>query len=283
MRFWSRRLANGMGDTAGVSAQARGIRNEEKRAGNYALRRAYQAGRPGEAVAVDINGVNIREEAEAQAVMNQRLESHVHREVSNFKCRDRGSISARPGSFGEKASSSPSSSSSGGGKVTSGKLASSFNVYRIVISLVAVLFLLETVTHGFVFLLFRHTDLQAESLEIFPRVFGRASRQAAAESGGEDVRFVPTNVVERLLLSKGKATVAELRKEARSPVRFPRLALVRITCGFVIACASRCSLRGEDVATFIGVRASVCVIFFEVYRGVCGFCMVLVNFSDETF
>ena len=95
---------------------------------------------------------------------------------------------------------------------------------KILLFLVAVLFLIETATHGFVFLLFRHTVLQADSLDIFPRVFG-----TGLAVPGDDVRFVPRNVVERLLLSKGKATVAELRKETRSPVRFPRLALVSRT------------------------------------------------------
>jgi hypothetical protein len=221
------RLVNGMGDSSAVSAQAWGNWTEassEKRSGNYPLRRSYQTGRPGEASpgAVDMNGVH---KDNAQAVMNQRLDNHSHNTIvngnghahvlaSNFKCR--GGTPRSKTSYGEKASVAST------GK--SGKI--SLNVYRILISLVAILFLIETVAQGFVFLLFRHADLQAESVEIFPRVFGSSSEQAA--TSGADVRFVPRNVVERLLLSKGKATVAELRKEARSPVRFPRLALVRI-------------------------------------------------------
>lgn len=99
-------------------------------------------------------------------------------------------------------------------------------VYRIFISVVAVFVLIEIFTYGFVFHLFRHTDLQAESLDIFPRELG--TTDLATSTSADDVRFVPRNVVERLLLSKGRATVAELRKETRSPVRLPRLALVRI-------------------------------------------------------
>lgn len=99
-------------------------------------------------------------------------------------------------------------------------------VYRIFISVVAVFVLIEIFTYGFVFHLFQHTDLQAESLDIFPRELG-TTELATTTTSADDVRFVPRNVVERLLLSKGRATVAELRKEIRSPVRLPRLALVR--------------------------------------------------------
>ena len=225
------RLANGMGDPCAVSAQAWGNWYEspsDKRSGNFPLRRSYPTGRPGEAVAVDINGVN---RDNAQVVMSQG--KHIHSQhlhangndhlhfPSSFK--SRGGWSSRT-SYGEKASVAAT------GK--SGR--TSLNVYkRILLFLVAVLFLIETATHGFVFLLLRHTDLQADSLDIFPRVFG-----TGLAVPGDDVRFVPRNVVERLLLSKGKATVADLRKETRSPVRFPRLALVSRTCF-----CDPCSLR----------------------------------------
>lgn len=217
-----------MDDSSAVTSEAWRIWNESssekphhQRSASYPLRRPHQtAVRPGvEAVSIAVaDGFRSRED-----VLNQSLQNHSYHVNGNIngpslhhhpKCR--GSSNSRTSSVGERVSVAP--------KIWK----TSSNVYRILISLVAVFFLIETLTHGFVFLLFRHTDLQAESLEIFPRVFG--TEQAIS---GDDVRFVPRNVVERLLLSKGRATVAELRKETRSPVRFPRLALVCINFFFV--------------------------------------------------
>ncbi|XP_073396654.1 uncharacterized protein [Physcomitrium patens] len=127
--------------------------------------------------------------------------------VSSFKSRSM---------FNGRTSNLERTSTASAGK--SGKWPSA---YRILIAVLVVLFLIGTVTHGFVFLLFGYTDLQVDSPKIFPTVF--ASEQ---ETPNDDVKFVPRNIVERLLLSKGKVTVADLRKEKRFPVRPPRLALV---------------------------------------------------------
>lgn len=205
-------MANGMDNSSAVtsepwssnwneSSSSSAEKPHHQRSASYPLRRPHQtSSRPGETVAIVVaDGLNHKDE-----VLDQNHSHH----VNSVKC---SGGSNRRTSLGEKASVP---------KIWK----TSSTVYRILISLAAVFFLIQTVAHGFVFLLFRHTDLQAESLDIFPRVFGTELTTAS----GDDVRFVPRNVVERLLLSKGRATVAELRKETRSPVRLPRLALVCI-------------------------------------------------------
>ena len=105
-------------------------------------------------------------------------------------------------------------------KKASGKTARSSNVYRILFAVVAVFFLVETIGNGIVFLRSREMDLKEELL-LFPRA---AVKQLV--TAGDGARFVPRVLVERLLLSNGRATLAELRKEARASLRPPRLALV---------------------------------------------------------
>lgn len=221
-------MANGMDDSSDVTSAAwsSNWNNESpsekprhQRSATYPLRRPHQTGcRPGETIAVVVG--------EGFDVLNQNQENHSYHVSGNgtgslHRVKSIGDSNRRT-SVGERARIWKSSA----------------NFYRILISVVAVFFLIETVTHGFVFLLFRHTDLQAESLEIFPRVF-----ETEQATSGDDARFTPRNVVERLLLSKGRATVAELRKEARFPVRLPRLALV---CIKSFSSASRSS-RGSDL------------------------------------
>lgn len=106
------------------------------------------------------------------------------------------------------------------------KGAKSSNAFRILIAIVVLFFLMETIGNGLVFLRLRETDLQAGSLDIFPR----AGVMKADVAAGDGARFVPRVLVERLLLSRGRATLAELRKEVRAPMRPPRLALVCISC-----------------------------------------------------
>lgn len=237
-----------MDDSSAVTSEARGNWNESpserphhQRSASYPLRRPHPTGRLGEAVAVAVSvgkdgfpredAINESEEKNHSylGIANGNGVSHY---TSGVKC---SGGSNRRTSVGERGASVP--------KIWK----SSSTVSRILISLVAVFFLIETVSHGFVFILFRHTDLQAESREIFPRVFGTGDATA-----GDDVRFVPRNVVERLLLSKGRATVAELRKEVRSPVRLPRLALVCFY--FFSLCFSLVTRKRLSARAFFRVR-----------------------------
>jgi hypothetical protein len=112
--------------------------------------------------------------------------------------------------------------SKGTAAVGSSKSPKSTNVYRILIAIVVVFFLMETIGNGLAFLRLRDTDLQTTGMVIFPR----AAKQPLP--AGDGARFVPRVLVERLLLSRGRATLAELRKEVRAPLRPPRLALVCI-------------------------------------------------------
>lgn len=118
----------------------------------------------------------------------------------------------------------------GAGTGPVGKHAKANHVYRVVIVIVGIFFLMETIGNGLVFLRLRETDLQqrgssSSSLEMF---FPRAATADEEQSPGDGVRFVPRVLVERLLLSRKKATLAELRKATRAPGRPPRLALVCI-------------------------------------------------------
>lgn len=98
------------------------------------------------------------------------------------------------------------------------------NFYRIVTAVVTIFFLVQTL--GVFFLLLPRGDLGShDSSEGNPHLKYSWPEEEVVPT--EDVRFVPRNVVERLLLSKSRATVANLRDEIRSPIRPPRLALVR--------------------------------------------------------
>jgi hypothetical protein len=97
------------------------------------------------------------------------------------------------------------------------------NFYRIVTAVVTIFFLVQTL--GVFFLLLPRGDLGSLSSEGNPHL--KYSWREEEVVPTEDVRFVPRTVVERLLLSKSRATVANLRDEIRSPIRPPRLALVR--------------------------------------------------------
>ncbi|XP_024359045.1 uncharacterized protein [Physcomitrium patens] len=117
--------------------------------------------------------------------------------------KSRGYISGQAG-YGDRAA------------VPLGKGAGKANVFRILIAVVAVFFLVETIANGLVFLKMRDSDLQGGSLNFFTR-----ASETKTVRPGDDVRFVP-----RLLLSRGKATMAELRRELRTPVRPPSLAFI---------------------------------------------------------
>lgn len=99
------------------------------------------------------------------------------------------------------------------------------NFYRIVTAVVTIFFLVQTL--GVFFLLLPRGDLGSHdsSSDVNPHLKYNSWPEEVVPT--EDVRFVPRNVVERLLLSKSRATVANLRDEIRSPIRPPRLALVR--------------------------------------------------------
>lgn len=96
------------------------------------------------------------------------------------------------------------------------------NFYRIVTAVVTIFFSVQTL--GVFFLLLPRGDLENHSSDVNPHLKYSWPEEVVPT---EDVRFVPRNVVERLLLSKSRATVANLRDEIRSPIRPPRLALVR--------------------------------------------------------
>ena len=96
------------------------------------------------------------------------------------------------------------------------------NFYRIVTAVVTIFFSVQTL--GVFFLLLPRGDLGSHSSDVNPHLKYSWPEEVVPT---EDVRFVPRNVVERLLLSKSRATVANLRDEVRSPIRPPRLALVR--------------------------------------------------------
>lgn len=108
-------------------------------------------------------------------------------------------------------------------RLTSGKT----NFYRIVTAVVTIFFLVQAL--GIFFLLLPRGDLGSQSSDLNPH-FKYSWPEEVVPT--EDVRFVPRNVVERLLLSKSRATVANLRDEIRSPIRPPRLALVRTLISF---------------------------------------------------
>ena len=97
------------------------------------------------------------------------------------------------------------------------------NFYRIVTAVVTIFFLVQTL--GVFFLLLPRGDLGSHSSDVNPHLKYDSWPEEVVPT--EDVRFVPRNVVERLLLSKSRATVANLRDEVRSPIRPPRLALVK--------------------------------------------------------
>lgn len=126
---------------------------------------------------------------------------NAHHDMGSLK--SRGYISGQAG-YGDRAA------------VPLGKGAGKANVFRILIAVVAVFFLVETIANGLVFLKMRDSDLQGGSLNFFTR-----ASETKTVRPGDDVRFVP-----RLLLSRGKATMAELRRELRTPVRPPSLAFV---------------------------------------------------------
>lgn len=190
-------VANGMGDPALASPGSRGPSNRNDsgcptRGPNYPLKRPHQTGRPAESTVSLSNGLH-------------REAYHVNGNGYHVSVKARTNTNRL--SNGDR----------GNGTNCKGNSL----LYRFLIAIVVVFFLVGTLMQGSILILFRHTDLQAASLDIFPQAFFPRSPLSS-----DDIRFVPRNIVERLLLSRGRVTVAELRNEQRSPVRPARLALV---------------------------------------------------------
>lgn len=97
-------------------------------------------------------------------------------------------------------------------------------VYRLLLLIVAAILVVETLIQGSIWMLMGRTNILNESRDLFSRPLVRPKRVIE-----ERVKFVPHKILERLVLSKGRTTVAELRDRSRAPIRPPQLAVVQST------------------------------------------------------